>query len=824
MKAIARKTVLFAATAAVVFAPGMPLIAQQMEAGATTRPMMSSDPTTLPAPTTQITMNFKDASVDAVLEYLSSTAGYIVVKDQSTSAISGKVTVLSKQPVSGEEAVSLLNTVLKGQGYTAIQMGRVLKVTSLDRAKFGSIPVKFGNDPDKIAQTDELITQVIPVRSVDAVKLKADLQPLIDTSMTTWSANGGSNTLIMTDTSANVRRMVQIVSNLDKRDALENTIKVKQLKYADATAAATLIGTLFKTEDANAGGAQNRGGNNPFQFFRGGGGGGGGGGNRGGFGGFGGFGGGGGGGQNQQNQGGSESGQTGKVLAASDARTNTVVVTGPADTLKIIDTMLEQLDANPVAESTFFMYSLKNAQSDNLASVLNNLFMTGSGSSSNRSSTNRNTTSSRTGGGNTGSSRSGGNSSSSSSNRTAANRTSFNGGGTTNTNRGTGGGGFGGGGFGGFGGGTGSLTSGSQSAVASLTGQVYVVSDPDTNSLLVSTASKYEDAVRAVIKELDRPVPQVLIKVLIAEVTHNNSNDLGTDLSVLNLSAAGRGVALGTAFGAPANGLTTSILGNDLTATLHALATSGKVEILSRPYILASDNQEAIVNVGQRVPFPNGVRYDNNNNAIIDFTYEDIGITLTVTPHINPEGLVIMDVTPEVTTFSNSQIAITSELNAQVFNTRSADTRVAIKNSETIVVGGLMEDRASSDVQKVPLLGDIPLLGLLFSRQQTTKQKTELLFFLTPHVAQSPDQLQKMSNDEASGLKLLPNAIQPGVYQDQLEGMQRGSVTGGKQPIPIPNAPKSAASKTLAPPLPGTTPEESLGREPKDEPKTEPKQ
>lgn len=319
-----------------------------------------------------------------------------------------------------------------------------------------------------------------------------------------------------------------------------------------------------------------------------------------------------------------------------------------------------------------------------------------------------------------------------------------------------------------------------------LYGQVYVVADQDTNSLLVATASKYEDRVKQIILELDRPVPQVLIKVLIAEVTHDNSSDLGVDFSILNTRATGQGQRIGSTFGNAAagvanGGLVVSMLESQVQATLHALATSGKLDVLSRPYILASDNQLASISVGQIVPFVTESRLDQNSNTINTIQYQDIGISLSVTPHINPDGLVIMDVAPTISSFTQATVQISAGVNAPIFQQRGAQSRVGIKDGQTIVIGGLMEDRKNSTLSKVPILGDIPFLGLLFQRNNVTKTKTELLIFLTPHVAAAPESLKPMSIDEQKGLKLTPEAVQPGMFQEHMEGMQRGGTSPERQ-------------------------------------------
>jgi general secretion pathway protein D len=378
----------------------------------------------------------------------------------------------------------------------------------------------------------------------------------------------------------------------------------------------------------------------------------------------------------------------------------------------------------------------------------------------------------------------------------------FGGGGGLGGGGGFGGGGFGGGGFGGgnFGGGGfrgggfgGGVSTGAARTASDLAGQVTVVADEDTNSLLVMTAPKNFERVKQVLGELDRPVPQVLIKVLFAEVTHDNSRDLGAEFSVLNLRNNGNGITAGTDFGIAqqSGGLIFKVTENDFTAALRALDTVGKLDVLSRPYILASDNQLASITVGQEVPFITNTRTTDTGQTINTIQYQDIGIILDVIPHINPDGLVIMDVAPEISALTGTTVPISETVTAPVFAKRSAQTRISIKDGQTIVIGGLMEDRKTSTVNKVPLLGDIPLLGALFKRQQTTISKTELLIFLTPHVASRPDFLRAMSKDELDGIKIVPKAVEPGNFQEHLEGLRRGSAT---QPVG-PDSPEEEKKK-----------------------------
>jgi general secretion pathway protein D len=781
----------------------------------TTRPATSL--TT--APTTQVSMNFVDVPIETVLERLSDQAGFIIIKP-GPAAIPGRVTIRATQGVSPDYAVTLLNSVLmnpndpSAQHYTAIQMGRILKIETVEQARKGGIPVRTGNDPKLIEPTDELVTWVIPLRTLDAPKLKTDLQPMIPVNADIAS-NAASNSLIITDTQANIKRIVEIVASMDTRDALENTIKVRQLKYADATAAAKLITDIFKPDSSSSAGPTN-----PFAAFgfgRGGGRGGGGPGGGGGGPGGGGGGPGGGGGADS-----SDKGQTGKITASADTRTNTVVVTGPTDTIAVIDKMLDQLDADPTAQQDFFMYRVKNGQAVDMQNTLNTLFGNGSVGGTTSSGTSSGFGTGGAAGNAFGSGRSssgggGGGGFGSSSGSNGLGSSSFGQTGST-----TGGGGGGNRGGGGFGGGSasafGSTNGGPVSPLADLKGQVYVVADADTNSLLVATALRYEKRVQEIIKELDRAVPQVLIKVLIAEVSHDNNIDAGIDFSALNLRPSGNGIQGGTIFGdalaataatgTGAGGLIVKLAETNLTATLRALQTVGKVDVLSRPYILASDNLQASILVGQEVPIITNSQTTALGNTVNNITYQSVGIILNVTPHINPDGLVIMDVAPQISAISNSTVAIASNVTAPIFDNRSAETRVGIRDGDTIVIGGLMQDEKTQTISKVPILGDIPGLGLLFQRNQTDKTKTELLIFLTPHVAQQPAILKPMTQDELKGVKLTPNAVEPGAFQEQMEGMQRGTTQPADVPGPtVPRAPTvpsaHPASQRPEPPLPG---------------------
>ena len=673
-----------------------------------------------PAPSGDgILLNFKNVSVHTVLEYLSAAAGLVVVVAKE---VEGRISIISRQPISTDEAVALLDTVLKEKGFAAIRTGRVLKIVPLAQAAKENLPVRSGNDPDEVPVADRLVTQIIPVRHALAIKLRTDLTPLIGTGAT-LTANEASNSLILIDSQTNVRRIMQIIRALDDHMGSVAEVKVYQLKYADAASTSRLITDLFKQDQNQAQGQRVF---LPFggRFGR-----------RGGRGGAA---------QPQQQESG---GREQKVIASPDTRTNSVVVSAPPDLLKVIDSIIKGLDSDPAEEQSIFIYPLKNAKAKNVETVVNQVF---SGSLPTTT-----TTGARTGTGR-----------------------------TTPT----------------FG-----ARAGLPTAVAGagdLVGQVFVVADEDTNSLLVRTVSKHVKRVKEILKELDRPIQQVLIKVLIAEVTHDKTTDLGAEFSALNIRIGSSSSSVGTQFGVvnQTGGLITRAVDPDYTVTLRALATIGKLNVLSRPYILASDNQEASISIGEEVPFIRNTRTTEASQTINTIEYEDIGIILKVTPHINPEGLVILNVQPEISTRTGTTVPISDTLNAPVFAKRSAQTQVAIQNGQTIVIGGLMEDRETDTINKVPILGDIPHLGKLFQRSIKIKVKTELLIFLTPHVAARPDMLPKMSRQEAAGAQAVREGTGAGTFKTHLKGMRRGATTRPARPTSRPT------SRPALPPMPKPRP------------------
>ncbi|MEM9295446.1 MAG: secretin N-terminal domain-containing protein, partial [Planctomycetota bacterium] len=191
----------------------------------------------------RLTMNFRDASLEAIVNHLSEHAGLIVVSEID---LSDKVTVLNRQPVTLDEAIGLLNTLLRERGYTAVRRGRLLEIVDIDDAKELALPVRYGADPDAIGMSDTMITQIVPLRFADAEALVENLEDLIDDDFAELSANASSNALIVTNTEANIRRIVEIARALDQSIAEVRDVRVFALQHADAEDVAQLIEEVFE--------------------------------------------------------------------------------------------------------------------------------------------------------------------------------------------------------------------------------------------------------------------------------------------------------------------------------------------------------------------------------------------------------------------------------------------------------------------------------------------------------------------------------------------------------------------------------------------------
>lgn len=349
---------------------------------------------------------------------------------------------------------------------------------------------------------------------------------------------------------------------------------------------------------------------------------------------------------------------------------------------------------------------------------------------------------------------------------------------------------------------------GSVSAFRQIEGEVVVVPETISNSLILSATPRFYDEIRRLIEELDAQPPQVLIQVLIAEVLLNNTDEFGVELGLQDSLLFDRSLvgdvvetASGTLLGDTLNpgynfnnvplgnngvppaavansdkvggqglsnfslgrvnnqlgfgGLVLSASSESVSVLIRALKVCGRLDVLSRPQVMTLDNQPAFIQVGQRVPqvVSTSLTTFGQVNSI---ELENIGLILGVRPRISPDGLVVMEVDAEKSRIDTSTpgipIAIAANgqtITSPIYNTTLAQTSVSAASGQTIILGGLITKSNERFSRRVPYLSNIPLLGMLFRYDSKVGIRTELLIILTPHVVRTPEEADRLKQVEA---------------------------------------------------------------------------
>ena len=310
--------------------------------------------------TNGLRLNIHNAPLNLVLDYLSDAAGFVINKE---TEVRGTVDLQGKD-LTKDEAVELLNSALKKNGCAVVRNGRILTIVAQDTAKISDTPIEVGNNAEEVVKGGEVVTQIIPVKYASVTQLVPNLELLLPTTAT-CTANESANTIILVATRTDIKRMLRIITALDTSIASVSSIKVIPLKYADAKDTATLITALFPAQAGNQGGgpggAMGRG--SIISMLTGGGFGGGGPGGRGGGAAGGGRGGAGGGGA-----------AAAKVVAVGDDRSNSLVISAPADLVATVETMVKEIDQEVTDVTELRVFSLKNADPAETADQLATLF------------------------------------------------------------------------------------------------------------------------------------------------------------------------------------------------------------------------------------------------------------------------------------------------------------------------------------------------------------------------------------------------------------------------------------------------------------------
>jgi general secretion pathway protein D len=290
-----------------------------------------------------------------------------------------------------------------------------------------------------------------------------------------------------------------------------------------------------------------------------------------------------------------------------------------------------------------------------------------------------------------------------------------------------------------------------ESLPLSESGSARIIADKDNNALLIMASPAEYEVIESAVRKLDVVPRQVLIEVTIAEITLSDEFSFGLEW-YFNNSAKGKGF-LDTG----ATGITQLTPGfsyawldpaGSIKAVLNALAANSKLNIISSPHIMVSDNRTAKIQVGDRVPTVSQTQalatVTTTTGVISSIQYLDTGVMLSVTPHINAGGLITMDISQEV---SNAVKTVTSGIDSPTISKRSAQSTVTVQAGETMVLGGLISDKKSNANSGLPYLSEIPVLGALFGAQNVKDDRTELVMMITPKLVANSQQARELTEE-----------------------------------------------------------------------------
>lgn len=290
-----------------------------------------------------------------------------------------------------------------------------------------------------------------------------------------------------------------------------------------------------------------------------------------------------------------------------------------------------------------------------------------------------------------------------------------------------------------------------------LEGDAKIIPYDVANSLIIQASPKDFKTITETLKLFDKPIKQVLIDAVIAEVSLNENTQFGIQWSALNgnvLIQQNTGVVSDITIDTGIS--TTATLASGLSAlitdkkkfftAIQALTGEGTVNVLSNPHVMVKNNEKAYINVGIDEPVATKTTTSTTTGTTQDIEYRKTGIILTVTPQISEGGTIALNIKEEVSSLGDSRSIANNTYYS--FSTKLAETSVIASNGQTVVVGGLIKESKSNSYSGIPLLSKIPILGYLFRNTTDSVSKSELVLFLTPHVINSPEEAATTAIDE----------------------------------------------------------------------------
>ncbi|MFO0759918.1 MAG: type II secretion system secretin GspD [Byssovorax sp.] len=641
-----------------------------------------------------VNFNLDDADLPDLVKAISNITGKRFIYGGKLRSI--KATVYSPEKVSAAEAYSAFLSILDTNGMTVIPHGRFLKIIEAPGVVQDTTEIYGTASP--VPNEDRYITRLYRLSHIDATEASNVLSKFKtkEGDITVYPA---SNLLIITETGSNIQRMLRIIEEIDVGSAGEQ-IYVEPLNYTSAADVATKLNDLLDLKKGGTGGGAASGG-------KGGGGGGGGGGAR--------------------------------IVADEKGNALIVIATDP-DYRRLIE-LINRIDVKQTGEGEIRVSPLQYASCKDLSQTLNQILGTSAA----------------------GGIRPGG-------------ATGAVGTGTA----------------------TGARVPGAAGAGVDevFEGRIRVTCDEATNSLVTTSSVRDYAQLRNVIDKLDHPRRQVFIEAVIMDVSVDRSTDVGlgyhggAPFSTLNpndsavfggfnpaasaisglpsnleaLAVGVRGPAIEGADNLFGTGISIPALG----VVMHALAKDGDSNVLATPHILATDNVPAEISIGQNIPLQTNIGGGlgalgglagatgatgataglgalgalGGLGGLGGFGFQaqrqDIGTKIKVTPHVNDSDQVRLELVEEISDAG----APLGSLGAIPINKRTANTTLVVRDQQTVVIGGLVRDAITNGETKIPILGDIPVLGLLFKQTQRKKTKSNLLLVLTPYVIRDQDDLR----------------------------------------------------------------------------------
>ena len=670
-------------------------------------------------------VNLQDADIKAFINEVATITNQNFVLDPR---INGNVTVISNKPLSRDEIYQLFLSVMQVNGIAAIDSGTTIKLVPDNVAKQTGVAVDLRGD----SVGEALATRVIYLTNTQAAEVLGVIRPLMPQSAHA-AAVPGVNALVLSDRADSLNQLTALIRDLDSN--VNDSLQVIPLRHVDAERMMELISALV----ASAGSGQAQGGNNQL-----------------------------------------------KVIA--DTASDRLLVKGSPEMIAKVQDMVNQLDTTPTRRlSGLRVFRLKYASAGHIAEMLRGLLasqsINSSGAASTLESASLNNDAATGSTLNTGASGSIGNNSANSTGTAAL----------SNNNAGGSGVGVGGRPF-------------------------SIIADETQNAVIVNAAPELMFEIEDAVNQLDSRRAQVLIQAAIVEVSGDDATQLGVQWALGNansgygvvnfnnvgasaVSLAAAALSGGAGISAAAGSIAGALIGigdskkdsqgntQFYGAILQALDSSTSANLLSMPSILTLDNEKASILVGQNVPFVTGsytTGSDSSTNPFQTIDRQDIGINLNVIPHIGENGTVRLEVSQEVSSVVPGSAGNASGL---ITNKSLINTTILADDQQTIALGGLMRDNSTTRQQKVPGLGNMPVIGRLFRSDNDSTQKSNLIIFLQPTILRDGGAVASVTERKYNQMRVLQLVIDKNgtIKQLPLSGTEgwNGNVSADYELMPL---------------------------------------